>query len=81
LNVTTEGKLAVFLAFWLSRFVSPHAKEVVRPETFVMATSMASRQQISLASSVLGYIYYGLGEAASHPNNPGKANVIFPAII
>jgi len=27
---------------------------------------------------VLGYIYHGLGEAASHPDHPDKANVIFP---
>ena len=43
-----------------------------------MATLIASGQQISLAPSVLGYIYHILGEAASHPDNPGKANVIFP---
>ena len=78
LNVTTEGELAAFLAFWLSLFVFPHGKEVIRPETFIMATLMASGQQISLAPSVLGYIYNGLGEAASHPDNPCKANVIFP---
>jgi len=56
----------------------PHGKEVVRPETFIMAALMASGQQISLAPSVLGYIYHGLGEAASHPDNPGKAIAIFP---
>jgi len=27
---------------------------------------------------VLGYIFHGLGEVASHPDSPGKANVIFP---
>jgi len=42
---------------------------------------MASGQQISLAPSVLGYIYHDLGKAASHPDNPGKANVIFLAIM
>ncbi|KAJ8435463.1 hypothetical protein Cgig2_021096 [Carnegiea gigantea] len=44
-----------------------------------MATLMASGRRISLAQMVLGYIYHGLGEAASHPDHPGKANVIFPS--
>ena len=39
---------------------------------------MALGQQISLAPLVLSYINYGLGEAASHLDNPGKCNVIFP---
>ncbi|KAJ8434538.1 hypothetical protein Cgig2_004304 [Carnegiea gigantea] len=60
LNITTEGELAAFLAFWLSRFVLPDDKEVIRPETFVMAALMAS----------------GLGDAASNPDYPGKANTI-----
>ncbi|KAJ8434749.1 hypothetical protein Cgig2_001952 [Carnegiea gigantea] len=44
LNITAEGELAAFLAFWLSRFVLPHDKEVIRLETFVMAALMASRR-------------------------------------
>ncbi|KAJ8424439.1 hypothetical protein Cgig2_003897 [Carnegiea gigantea] len=43
-----------------------------------MATLMASGQRISLAPAVLGYIYHGLGDAASNPDYPGKANIIFP---
>jgi len=78
LHVIAEGELAAFLAFWLSRFILPHGKEVMRPETFVMVTLMASGQQISLVLMVLGYIYHGLGETASHPDHPGKADVIFP---
>ncbi|KAJ8432611.1 LOW QUALITY PROTEIN: hypothetical protein Cgig2_032892 [Carnegiea gigantea] len=78
LNITAEGELAAFLAFWLSRFVLPHDKEVIRPETFVMATLMASGQRVSLAPAVLGYIYHGLGDAANNPDYPGKANTIFP---
>ncbi|KAJ8426000.1 hypothetical protein Cgig2_006250 [Carnegiea gigantea] len=76
-NITAEGELAAFLAFWLSRFVLPHDKEVIRPETFVMAALMASGKQVSLAPTVLAYIYHGLGDAASNPNYPGKANTIF----
>jgi len=78
LNVTAEGELVAFLAFWLSRFILPHDKEVIRPETFVMASLMASGQRVSLTPTVLGYIYHGLGDAASNPDYPGKANTIFP---
>ena len=78
LNITAEGELAAFLAFWLSRFVLPYDKEVIRPETFVMAALMASGQRISLAPTVLGYIYHGLGDAARNPDYPSKANTIFP---
>jgi len=41
---------------------------------------MASRQQISLALTVLDYIYHGLEEAASHLDHLGKANMIFPIL-
>ena len=43
-NVTVEAELTAFLVFWLSRFVIPHGKEVIRPETFVMTALMASWQ-------------------------------------
>ncbi|KAJ8427651.1 hypothetical protein Cgig2_010664 [Carnegiea gigantea] len=79
LNVTAEGELAAFLAIWLSRFVLSHGKEVIRPETFVIAALMAYGQSISLAPSVMGCIYHGLVKAISHPDNLGKANVIFPS--
>ena len=51
-SVTTEGELAAFLAFWLSRFVFPYGEEVIRPEAFVMAALMAFEQGISLAPTV-----------------------------
>ncbi|KAJ8438236.1 hypothetical protein Cgig2_003625 [Carnegiea gigantea] len=54
------------------------ARDVIRPETFVMAVLMASGQRISLAPTVLDYIYHGLGEATSH-SDPSKAKVIFPS--
>ncbi|KAJ8434134.1 hypothetical protein Cgig2_000854 [Carnegiea gigantea] len=78
LNVTNIGELAIFLAFWLSRFVLPYHNEVIRPKTFVMASLMAKGQKISLTPTVLGYIYYGLGQVTSHPNNPGRANPCSP---
>ncbi|KAJ8422774.1 hypothetical protein Cgig2_014322 [Carnegiea gigantea] len=43
-----------------------------------MAALMASGQRISLAPTVLGYIYHGLGDAISDPDLPSKANTIFP---
>ncbi|KAJ8429152.1 hypothetical protein Cgig2_010018 [Carnegiea gigantea] len=75
LNVSNEVELAAFLSFWLSRFVLPYDNEIIRLETFVIAALMASGKQVSLASTVPGYIYQGLGEAASHPAYPGKANL------
>ena len=60
LNVTAEGDLATFLTFWLSHFVLPLGKEVIRLETFVMPALMASGQRISLAPMVLRYIYHSL---------------------
>jgi len=80
LNVSNEAELTAFLSFWLSRFVLPYDNEIIRPETFVIAALMASGKLISLAPIVPGYIYHGLGEAASHPAYPSKANVIFPSI-
>ncbi|KAJ8430923.1 LOW QUALITY PROTEIN: hypothetical protein Cgig2_033551 [Carnegiea gigantea] len=76
LNVIAEGELAAFLAFWLSRFVLPHGKE---GRSIYNGYLDGFWQRISLALIVLGYIYYGLGEATSHPNHPGKANTIFPS--
>ncbi|KAJ8434336.1 hypothetical protein Cgig2_010953 [Carnegiea gigantea] len=78
LNVIVECELTAFLAFWLSCFVLLHGKEVIRSKTFVMDALMASGQRISLVPTVLGYIYHSLGEAASYPDHPGKADAIFP---
>ncbi|KAJ8423458.1 hypothetical protein Cgig2_027269 [Carnegiea gigantea] len=77
LNATAKGEPAAFLSFWLSYFVLPHGKEVIRLEKFVMATLMTSGQQISLAPTMLAYIYHGLGDAASRSDYLGKAIIIF----
>ena len=66
------------MAFWLSRFVLPYRSKVIRPETFVVASLMAKGQRIYLAPTVLGYIYHGLGQVASHSDHPGRANPYFP---
>ena len=42
-----------------------------------MASLMANGRKISLAPTVLGYIYHGLGQVASHPDHPGQANPCF----
>ncbi|KAJ8425340.1 hypothetical protein Cgig2_030499 [Carnegiea gigantea] len=75
LNVTNIEELVAFLGFWLSRFA---LSEVIRLETFMMASLMAKGQTISLAPTMLGYIYHGLGQVASHPDHPGRANPCFP---
>jgi len=43
-----------------------------------MASLMAKGQKVSLAPTVLGYIYYGLGQVTSHLDHPGRANPCFP---
>ncbi|KAJ8430765.1 LOW QUALITY PROTEIN: hypothetical protein Cgig2_017078 [Carnegiea gigantea] len=46
-----------------------------------MAALMASRQQISLAPTVLGYIYHDLRETASHPDLLENLTQSLPTII
>ena len=80
LNVSNKGELVAFLALCsLSRFVLPYGNDVVRPETFYMASLMAEGVRISLAPAVLGYIYHGLNQIALNPKGPGMANPNFPA--
>ncbi|KAJ8430509.1 hypothetical protein Cgig2_010839 [Carnegiea gigantea] len=67
--VPAKGELTAFLSFCFSQFVLPFGKEVIRLKKFVMAALMASVQQIYLALMVLGNIYLGLWEAASHPDH------------
>jgi len=43
-----------------------------------MASLMENGHKISLAPTVLGYIYHGLGQIASHPDHPLQANPCFP---
>lgn len=79
LNVSDKGELVAFLALWLSRLVLPYGNDVVRPETFYMASLMAEVVRISLAPAVLGYIYHGLNQIALNPKGPAMANPNFPA--
>ncbi|KAJ8427015.1 LOW QUALITY PROTEIN: hypothetical protein Cgig2_013333 [Carnegiea gigantea] len=78
LNVTREGELAAFIAFWLSHFVLPHGRDVIRLKTFMMAALLVEGQRFSLAPMVLGYIYHGLGQPTSHPAHPGEAGATLP---
>ncbi|CAN6568095.1 unnamed protein product [Malus baccata var. baccata] len=78
LEVTKEGALAAFLAFWLCRFVLPSKGGKVRPETFPMACLMAQGSRVSLAPTVLGYIYHGLGDIVSCPRGPGFTYISMP---
>ncbi|CAL9026469.1 unnamed protein product [Prunus brigantina] len=77
LNISHEGQLAAFLAFWLSYFVMPTSK-AIRPECFYMASLMARGFKVSLAPAVLGVIYHALGTVATHPRGPGLANACLP---
>ncbi|CAN6552507.1 unnamed protein product [Malus baccata var. baccata] len=78
LEVTKEGALAAFLVFWLCRFVLPLKGGKVRPETFPMACLMAQGSKVSLAPTVLGYIYRGLGDIVSCPRGPGFTYISMP---
>ncbi|RXH80336.1 hypothetical protein DVH24_041483 [Malus domestica] len=50
----------------------------MRPETFPMACLMAQGSKVSLAPTVLGYIYHGLGNIASCPRGPGSTYTSMP---
>ncbi|KAI5316830.1 hypothetical protein L3X38_036537 [Prunus dulcis] len=77
LNISREGQLAAFLAFWLSRFVLL-LDNAIRPECFYMASLMARGFRVSLAPAVLGLIYHALGTVATHRRGPGLANAYLP---
>ncbi|KAJ8422655.1 hypothetical protein Cgig2_029099 [Carnegiea gigantea] len=72
-NVTREGELAAFIAFWLSHFILPHGRDTVRSETCLMATLLAKGHRFFLAPMVLGYIYH-----MSHPGHLGEARATLP---
>ncbi|TQD91452.1 hypothetical protein C1H46_022957 [Malus baccata] len=78
LEVTKEGALVAFLAFWLYRFVLPSKGGRVRPKTFPMACLMAQGSKVSLALTVLGYIYHGLGDIVSCPKGPSFTYISMP---
>ncbi|CAN6570850.1 unnamed protein product [Malus baccata var. baccata] len=50
----------------------------VRPETFPMACLMAQGSRVSLAPTVLGYIYHGLGDIVSCLRGPGFTYISMP---
>ncbi|KAI5314606.1 hypothetical protein L3X38_043782 [Prunus dulcis] len=78
LEISTEGRLTAFLAFFLSRFALPSRGSRIRPETFYMASLMARGIKVSIAPTVLGYIYHGLGETVTCPRGPGTSLACFP---
>lgn len=77
-DITKEVELAAFLAFWLSRFVLPSPSSRIRPETFYMACLMARGNRVSLAPTVLGCIYHGLGELVTGPRAPSVSQGCLP---
>ncbi|CAB4282678.1 unnamed protein product [Prunus armeniaca] len=79
LNISHEGQLAAFLAFWLSHFVMPTSK-AIRPKCFYMASLMARGLKVWLAPAVLGVIYHALGTVATHLRGPDLANTCLPIL-
>ncbi|KAI5338187.1 hypothetical protein L3X38_017458 [Prunus dulcis] len=78
LEISTEGKLTAFLAFFLSKFALPSKGSRIRPETFYMASLMARGIKVPIAPTVLGYIYHGLGETVPCSRGPGTSLAYFP---
>ncbi|CAL8167998.1 unnamed protein product [Prunus armeniaca] len=77
LNISCEGQLAAFLAFWHSLFVLP-LDNAIRLECFYMASLMARGFRVSLAPAVLGLICHVLSIVATHRRGPGLANAYIP---
>ncbi|CAB4316426.1 unnamed protein product [Prunus armeniaca] len=65
LNISCEGQLAAFLAFWHSLFVMP-LDNAIRLECFYMESLMARGFRVSLAPAVLGLICHVLSIVATH---------------
>ncbi|KAL3510102.1 hypothetical protein ACH5RR_029503 [Cinchona calisaya] len=78
LRTSEEETLAAFITLCLNRFLFPTRGHVVRPEMFVMACKMAQGNKISLASTVLSFLYLKLGEICMNEEGPDIANARFP---
>ncbi|KAJ8423786.1 LOW QUALITY PROTEIN: hypothetical protein Cgig2_023108 [Carnegiea gigantea] len=72
LKVTREGELAAFIAFWLSHLGCYTTVD------FRDGCITSKGQRLSLLPAVLGYIYHGLRQAASHPDHPVDAGATLP---
>nr|CAD1836376.1 unnamed protein product [Ananas comosus var. bracteatus] len=71
--------LAAFLALWLCKFVMPSGKkDVIRPETFIMASQMAHGTRFALAPAVLCAIQAALGRMVSDRRGPAYPYCRFP---
>jgi len=78
LQVSEVGMLSAFLSLWLSHFVHPTKGGNIRPETFYMASLMAQGTRVSLAPTVLGYIYRAFNEYVAGTNGFGVSRVFLP---
>ncbi|KAI3469665.1 hypothetical protein Pfo_026328 [Paulownia fortunei] len=73
-----ETYLVAYLACWLCAFVLPNDDiNSICPNTFKMASIMASGQRVSLAIPVLASIYKGLNKVVNSPR-PSRIYSIFP---
>ncbi|KAH0656187.1 hypothetical protein KY285_031069 [Solanum tuberosum] len=73
-----ETYLTAFLSCWLCAFVFPSEEEnFIRPETFKIASLMASGKRVSLAVPVLASIYHGLNKI-SNSSQLDHIRVCFP---
>ena len=68
----------VFLSCWLCAFVLPSEEgNFIRPETFKIASLMASGKRVSLAIPILTSIYHGLNKI-SNSSQLDHVRVCFP---
>ncbi|KAH0699617.1 hypothetical protein KY284_013832 [Solanum tuberosum] len=73
-----ETYLTAFLSCWLCAFVFPsEERNFIRPETFKIASLMASGKRVSLAVPVLASIYHGLNKI-SNSSQLDHIRVCFP---
>ncbi|KAH0649374.1 hypothetical protein KY285_034622 [Solanum tuberosum] len=73
-----ETYLTAFLSCWLCAFVFPSEKgNFIRPETFKIASLMASGKRVNLAVPVLASIYHGLNKI-SNSSQLDHIRVCFP---
>ncbi|KAI3453510.1 hypothetical protein Pfo_010173 [Paulownia fortunei] len=73
-----ETYLTAHLAYWLCAFVLPNDDiNSIRPNTFKMASIMASGWRVSLDVPILASIYKGLNKVANSPR-PSRVYSTFP---
>ncbi|KAJ8426882.1 LOW QUALITY PROTEIN: hypothetical protein Cgig2_002730 [Carnegiea gigantea] len=67
-----------FSSFLVKPFRFTSWQNVIQLKTFMMDALLAEGQRLSLALTVLGYIYHGLEQTVSHPDHPSEVGATLP---